>query len=140
MTVYTDIPNADIDQDSPVKVVLMTALRDNALAIQEGDASAPSLLDGIAAKVSAGAVGSYAFLAPLPTGASPAVVHGTAVAGSLLFYAGALSDSDGISPGVFDFVSTSSPSGTWLCLGYSTRTTSGGGNYSYAGTLWVRIA
>jgi len=137
MTTYTDIPNADIDQNSPVKVALMTALRDNALAIQEGDASAPSLLDGIAAKVSAGAVGSYAFLAKLT---DPAAVHGTAVAGSLLFYAGALSDSDGISPGVFDFVSTSSPSGTWLCLGYSTRTTSGGGNYSYAGTLWVRIA
>ena len=136
MTTYTDIPNADIDQNSPVKVALMTALRDNALAIQEGDASAPSLLDGIAAKVSAGAVGSYAFLAKLT---DPAAVHGTAVAGSLLFYAGALSDVD-ITGVDFDFVSTSSPSGTWLCLGYSTRTTSGGGNYSYAGTLWVRIA
>ena len=136
MTTYTDIPNADIDQNSPVKVALMTALRDNALAIQEGDASAPSLLDGIAAKVSAGAVGSYAFLAKLT---DPAAVHGTAVAGSLLFYAGALSDADGLA-GVFDFVSTSSPSGTWLCLGYSTRTSSGSGNYIYAGTLWVRIA
>ena len=139
MTTYTDIPNADIDQNSPVKVALMTALRDNALAIQEGDASAPSLLDGIAAKVAAGAVGSYAFLSQQLTGASPAVVHGTAVAGSLLFYAGALSDAD-ITGVDFDFVSTSSPSGTWLCLGYSIRASSGGGNYIYAGTLWVRIA
>jgi len=136
MTTYTDIPNADIDQNSPVKVALMTALRDNALAIQEGDASAPSLLDGIAAKVAAGAVGSYAFLAKLT---DPAAVHGTAVAGSLLFYAGALSDADGLA-GVFDFVSTSSPSGTWLCMGYSTRVYVGAGEYIYAGTLWVRIA
>ena len=136
MTTYTDIPNADIDQNSPVKVALMTALRDNALAIQEGDASAPSLLDGIAAKVSAGAVGSYAFLATL-TG--PAAGHGTAMAGSLLFYAGALSDAD-ITGVDFDFVSTSSPSGTWLCMGYSTRDYIGSGYYIYAGTLWVRIA
>jgi len=136
MTTYTDIPNADIDQNSPVKVALMTALRDNALAIQEGDASAPSLLDGIAAKVAAGAVGSYAFLAKLT---DPAAVHGTAVAGSLLFYAGALSDVD-ITGVDFDFVSTSSPSGTWLCLGYSRKAASGGSPYSYAGTLWVRIA
>ena len=136
MTTYTDIPNADIDQNSPVKVALMTALRDNALAIQEGDASAPSLLDGIAAKVAAGAVGSYAFLAKLT---DPAAVHGTAVAGSLLFYAGALSDVD-ITGVDFDFVSTSSPSGTWLCMGYSTRDYIGGTQYLYAGTLWVRIA
>lgn len=40
MTTFTTIPNSDIDQDSPVTVALMTALRDNPLAIAEGDTTA----------------------------------------------------------------------------------------------------
>lgn len=39
MTTYTTIPNTDIDQDSPVTQPLMTALRDNPLAIAEADSS-----------------------------------------------------------------------------------------------------
>lgn len=41
MTVYTAIPNGDIDQDSPVTQPLLTALRDNLLAGLEGDTTAP---------------------------------------------------------------------------------------------------
>lgn len=41
MTSYTTVPTTSIDQDSPVTQPLMTALRDNPLAIQEGDSSAP---------------------------------------------------------------------------------------------------
>jgi len=44
MTVYTVIPNGDIDQDSPITQPLLTALRDNVLAIQEGDTTAPKIL------------------------------------------------------------------------------------------------
>ena len=43
MTTYVAIPNGDIDQDSPVTQPLMTALRDNPLAMFEGDATAPRL-------------------------------------------------------------------------------------------------
>lgn len=41
MTTYVSIPNGDIDQDSPITQPLMTALRDNPLAIAEGDTTAP---------------------------------------------------------------------------------------------------
>lgn len=43
MTTYTTIPDADIDQDSPVTQPLMTALRDNPIAIAEGAAGAPRI-------------------------------------------------------------------------------------------------
>lgn len=43
MTTYTTITNAEVDQDSPVTQPLMTALRDNPLAIAEGDATAPGI-------------------------------------------------------------------------------------------------
>jgi hypothetical protein len=44
MTTYTAIPNADIDQDSPVTQPLMTALRDNPIAITEGATGAPRMV------------------------------------------------------------------------------------------------
>lgn len=44
MTTYTSIPNADIDQDSPVTQPLMTALRDNPIAITEGAIGAPRIV------------------------------------------------------------------------------------------------
>jgi len=43
MTTFTAIPNSDIDPDSPITTALMTLLRDNPLAIQEGDATAPDV-------------------------------------------------------------------------------------------------
>lgn len=44
MTTYTTIPDADVDQDSPVTQPLMTALRDNPIAIAEGDSSVAEAL------------------------------------------------------------------------------------------------
>lgn len=46
MTTYTTIPDADIDQDSPVTQPLVTALRDNPIAIAEGAAGAPKVVAG----------------------------------------------------------------------------------------------
>lgn len=43
MTTYTTITNAEIDQDSPITQPLMTALRDNPVAITEGAAGAPKI-------------------------------------------------------------------------------------------------
>tara|TARA_S200002703_G_scaffold22526_2_gene19183 strand:- start:197 stop:688 length:492 start_codon:yes stop_codon:yes gene_type:complete len=43
MTTYSTIADADIDQDSPITQTLMTALRDNVLAIQQGDSTAPHI-------------------------------------------------------------------------------------------------
>lgn len=43
MTSYVAIPNGDVDQDSPVTQPLMTALRDNPIAIAEGASGAPKI-------------------------------------------------------------------------------------------------
>lgn len=43
MTTYTTIPNSEVDQDSPVTQTLMSALRDNPIAITEGSAGAPKI-------------------------------------------------------------------------------------------------
>jgi hypothetical protein len=42
MTTYVSIPNGDIDQDSPITQPLMTALRDNPIAIAEADSTVPA--------------------------------------------------------------------------------------------------
>lgn len=44
MTTYTTIPNTQIEPEAPVTSELMTLLRDNPLAIQEGDSTAPRIL------------------------------------------------------------------------------------------------
>lgn len=59
MTSYVAIANGEIDQDSPVTQALMTALRDNPIAITEGDASAP--------KVESIAVETRRFVFVMPT-------------------------------------------------------------------------
>lgn len=41
MTSYTTIPDSSVDQDSAITQPLMTALRDNPVAIAENDASVP---------------------------------------------------------------------------------------------------
>jgi len=55
MTTYTAIPDSDIDPESPATTTLMTRLRDNPLAIAEGDASAPPIAySALAAAIVAG--------------------------------------------------------------------------------------
>jgi hypothetical protein len=46
MTTYTAIPNADIDQDSPLTQTLMTLNRDNPIAMAEGSDDAPVVAAG----------------------------------------------------------------------------------------------
>lgn len=48
MTTYTAIPNTQIEPEAPVTSELMTLLRDNPIAIQEGATGAPKIL-GLAA-------------------------------------------------------------------------------------------
>lgn len=43
MATFTAIPDTDLDANSPITENLMLALRDNVLAIQEGDATAPKI-------------------------------------------------------------------------------------------------
>lgn len=44
MTAYASIPNSDIDPESAVVVSLITALRDNPIAIAEGSSGAPNIV------------------------------------------------------------------------------------------------
>ena len=45
MTTYSTITDGQVDQDSPITQPLMTALRDNPIAIAEGAAGAPKIAD-----------------------------------------------------------------------------------------------
>lgn len=54
MTSYVSIPNGDIDQDSPITQPLMTALRDNPIAITEGATGAPRIVGAAMFGTSAG--------------------------------------------------------------------------------------
>lgn len=78
MTTYTNIPDGDIDQDSPVTQPLMTALRDNPIAITEGASGAPRInpIDAMSHNGAVGAVGTYAFLRFVSSSsANPGTTH-----------------------------------------------------------------
>lgn len=46
MATYTTITDGQVDQDSPISQALITALRDNPLAIAEGASGAPKIVAG----------------------------------------------------------------------------------------------
>lgn len=54
MTTYSAIPDGDIDQDSPITQPLMTALRDNPIAVTEGATGAPRIRVGALQRIVAG--------------------------------------------------------------------------------------
>jgi len=139
LTTYTTIANGDIDQDSPVTQPLMTALRDNPLAIAEGDATAPSLLPAIAAKTAAGGVGTYVF-ARRGTGTTD-VAFGSTVAGSDLVPTSALSWSTTGGMNGNTLAAGSVLSGTWRAMGtYDYQDAVASYSTIYGATLWLRIA
>lgn len=162
MTTYTTIPNSDIDQDSPVTQPLMTALRDNPIAITEGASGAPRIAnaafnngvlgaekfqtgtterDWIIARVSsnAGVIGSYMFARSTT---SSDVGFGSTRAGSALRPIGAFYEVDGnLSEALAE---GSAQSGTWRCMGYYDyvrQRVDGEETYQgYGATLWLRIS
>lgn len=115
MTTYTAITNTETGFEKPLTISLVRRLRDNALAIQEGDATAPNLLLGVGAKYSAGAIGTIALLCyKFP---SVTITAGDNIAGSNLFYVGFYTVS-GSSPFLAQYVVTGGvQSGTWKALG-----------------------
>lgn len=141
MTTYTTIADADIDQDSPVTQPLMTALRDNPIAMAEGAAGAPSVLGNIAANSAADGIGTYVFA--VSTTASD-VSYGNTRAGSALRPTSAIQSGDLDFADPFTFAEGSALSGTWRCMGtydYAfTGTASDSGKNVYGATLWLRIS
>ena len=145
MTTFTTIPNSSLEPGKPIRSIDGLALRDNPIAMFEGDASAPKLAaaglqtgtnerDWVLARTAAaavGAVGTYAFLSRESSGLLP----GATSAGSSLFYAGtALSSALSTTGG-------GSPSGTWRLMGY-TRSffTVGYDAFDARISLWLRIS
>jgi len=130
MTTYVAIADGEIQVDKPVTQILLTKIRDNPLAIQEGDASAPKIaLPAITAALTAGilektyaTISSHALMRQ--RNSSAALAANATFAGSDL----QPSNTAGEALGSFS-------SGTWRCLGQTS-----GGNNALSTTLFMRIA
>ncbi len=141
MTTYTTITNALVAVGAKPFATTIQALRDNPLAIAEGDATAPkiafaAIVDGVAG-ASAGAVGTYAFA----TAGATDLAFGSTRAGSSL---NPISAADSVTPGATSgaaiFSSGSALSGTWRAMGqYDAAATANDTTISGA-TLWLRIS
>lgn len=117
MTTWTTIPNAAVAAGGRPRGSVVTALRDNPVAIAEGASGAPriafaAIVDAMAG-VSVGAIGTYGFFRT-----NDDLATGATVAGSTLAYGGAInsiaiSASGNLACGAFG-----SPSGTWRCMGF----------------------
>lgn len=135
MTTYTTITNALVAVGAKPFATTIQALRDNPLAIAEGDVTAPSLLPAIANKSTAGGVGTYA-LARRSSGTTD-VAFGATLAGSSLSPASTLWGWNSMSSAVGSFQLGSALSGTWMAMGDYDHTS---GAVASGATLWLRIA
>lgn len=146
---YTAIPDANIASGKPIREVDGLLLRDNPIAMMNGDSGAPRLQDAALYTGAATAarntwvrngyaisavmaIGTYAFLYYAGS-ASP----GDTVAGSALEWAGLVFDSKNTTGGTNTNVYSTgtAPSGTWRCMGYCANPAS----FDNA-TLWLRIS
>ena len=130
MTTYTAITDAETGFEKPVTISLMRRLRDNPLAIQQGDATAPNLLLGVAAKTGLAGIGTMAWLR-LTSGAL--ITAGSTYAGSDLQYAGVESTSAGSPFNLRGSEGGATTSGTWRALGHANGS-------QYRATLFMRIS
>lgn len=128
MTTYTDVTDTETGFEKPVTISIIRRLRDNPLAIQEGDATAPNVMLGVAAKSALGGVGTHTFCIRVVASGSAPITAGTSYSGSELRYSDANSQTGG-----------ATPSGTWRALGTAGTKTAGATSYSYA-TLFQRIS
>jgi len=148
VTDYTILSNTAVGVGGLPSGATVTALRDNPLAIAEGTAGAPRVLDAAldatvttagtdwvlnrTAGAIAGAVGTYAFMER--TGNNAAIDIGETIAGSNIRYAGV----DRTSSQAMDISSSSTvPSGTWRCMGYIAGL---GESTAERASLFLRIA
>lgn len=150
MPAFTTISNALVAVGAKPFATTMQALRDNPLAIAEGDPTAPKILDaaldtgaataeGIAwvglrmAAAPHGGVGTYLWAGQ--NGGSTAVAFGSTIAGSSLTPAGLAKDA---ASAFEQTLGGGVRAGTWRAMG--TYPASSGGGAARAATLWLRIA
>lgn len=113
------------------------ALRDNLIAVAEGDPSAPSILPNIAANAAADGIGTYVWARM--TGSPADTSYGTTRSGSNLSPTSAFAGGGNLTtaPGTLD--TGSALSGTWRCMGTLDQNAPGNANWIGA-TLWLRIS
>lgn len=85
------------------------------------------------AGATAGAVGTYAFLL-VSNAASFSVSAGSTYAGSSLRFASNNANT------VFGQTFSGTPAGTWRCMGFATKTSSGCSDLYSQATVWLRIS
>ena len=163
MTTYVTITDAQVDPEAPITSELMSALRDNPIAIAEGDASAPKIayaaisdaLTGVSARgVGSYTVAWYAVGGSLSNNNYVSIAIGTEVAGSSLRSSTSAnaSGSTNYRFPFFTFASGSSSfpttntetlSGTWRLMtsgNYRAREDDGTTIYLWYPHLWMRIS
>jgi len=142
---WTNIPSTSLQPGAPVKSLDGLALRDNPIAIANGDAGAPriqtaalavdAVFEATARDVSFGALGTYAFLTSTSL---TAITAGTSYAGSAL-KAGGLFNAAFLLAAQIDLTGVTM-SGTWLAMGTVAATTPAPASPPNVTTLFVRIA
>ena len=137
MTTWTTIPNTAVAAGGRPRGSVITALRDNPVAIAEGAAGAPRIAfaatsDGIAG-ATVGAIGTYGFFS------SPDIATGSTIAGSSLTYAGGINSVNISGNGNLSAGASGAPSGTWRCMGFIAKTESTNVTGAVA-SLFLRIA
>ena len=114
------------------------AIKVNGTTVIDDNRNLVNIASGAGPSTSTGAVGTYAFLYET---AANITTPGTSRAGSGLRYANAMTV---WGSNIWWGYGTSSASGTWRCMGYTSRVNGSNNNMSsYNGTritLWVRIS
>ena len=159
MATWTTIPDSSLEPGKPIRSIDALALRDNPVAIAEGASGAPKIADGALGSTattagtdwvnsriagsSAGAVGTYAFL---HNTTSADYAPGATLAGSSLKYSAIsilnwdlYTASSGSAQTVGGSYASTSPDGTWRCMGVGSNLFLGG-SPSKAASLWLRIS
>jgi len=145
MTTYTAIPNTSIDIDSPVTQPLLTALRDNPIAITEGSSGAPRISTAAFGSTyyTQGGIGTYCFAS------GPTTAFGSTTAGSNLnpisamYTASDMGEQFGTGLGP---TTGSALSGTWRAMGQAQASWTIDANgpnpatTASGATLWLRIS
>ena len=155
MATWTTIPDSSLEPGKPIRSIDALALRDNPVAIAEGQSGAPRIVDAALdttatndgrnwllnrnALATAGAVGTYV-MAIFSGASTAAITFGATTAGSNLQPVGAFTSTLGNSNA--NSGTGSALSGTWRCMGHKYAYVDGAPGYATnaVGTLWLRIA
>lgn len=139
MATYSTISEAESDPGAPGTSQLVKRLRDNPIAVWEGDATAPRIdpINAMAHQGVFGAIGTYVFA----TRTTGDVAEGVTAAGSGLRPTAA-SYSFSQNGGAFSATHTigAALSGTWRCMGRLDESITDNGNTNLGATLWLRVA